>query len=889
MNISKIEENIREVLSDFSRDTFIYDLLGAFGKPKASIARLQKGSLNLSKKPGEIIWKKNLYFKKVEKGDLYSTLDQVSQNQQIRRHNPRFLIVSDYQTLLAIDTTTTDKLDISINELPENFDFFLPLSGIEKASIHKENAADVKAAERMAKIYEEICKFNPNMRPKHKDAVDLNVFLSRLLFCFFAESTEIFKSNQFIETINERTQEDGSDLQEFFDDLFDLLNKRKSERTACSKWVRDFPYVNGGLFKDRFKIPKFTQRLRKMIIESGRLDWSSINPDIFGSMIQSVIDPDQRSCLGMHYTSVTNIMKVIQPLFLDDLYQELEKSKNHKRRLEELCDRLGKIKIFDPACGSGNFLIIAYKELRRFEIQLLKHLELLGKHPTFLSQVQLSQFYGIEIDEFACQIARLSLWLAEHQMNMIFKKIFGESAPSLPLKEGGHIVYGNATRLDWEKICPKNQQAEIYLASNPPYIGARMQTEEQKEDISFLFQGRQTKPKKIDYVICWFLKASDYVRDFSAKYAFVSTNSICQGEQAPVLTTLVLQNNLEIYFAHQSFKWTNNAKGKAGVTCVIVGIRNISPCEKYLYDESTKKTVKNINPYLEVGNNKCVLRKSIPLSNLPKMDYGNMAIDGGHLILSAEEKTDLIRNNPRTKRLIKSIIGAQEFIKGVKRWCLWIEDHDLNLANEIDFIKYRVKQTKTFRLSSSDKGTHSLASKAHQFREMKTARSRSLLIPTVTSERREYIPIGFLTNKEVIIAPNQAIYDPEPYVFGIVSSRMHMTWVRAVAGRLKTDYRYSSELCYNTFPFPEINKKQKEQIHSHVLNVLSEREKYPEKTIAELYDPKKMPAGLRKAHQNLDAAVERCYRSKPFESDEERLEHLFKLYEEMIQNENKRK
>ena len=381
MYITKVENNLQKILDNLNPNTFIYDLLGAYEKPKAAIARLQKGSLNLSKNADEILWKKNLYFKKVKKNELYSTLDQVSQNEQILRHSPRFLIISDYQTLLALDTKTTRKLTISIEELPENYDFFLPLVGIEKTLIHKENEADVKAAERMAKIYTEICKFNPSMGPKQKDATALNVFLSRLLFCFFAESTEIFKKNQFIEVINEHTMVDSSDLQKFFEDFFILLNKRENERSDCPKWLRDFPYVNGGLFKDRFKIPKFSQRIRKMIIDNGRLDWSSINPDIFGSMIQSVVDPDQRSCLGMHYTSVTNIMKVIRPLFFDDLYQELEKSKNHITRLEELYERLGKIRIFDPACGSGNFLIIAYKELRRFEIQLLKHLESLGKHP----------------------------------------------------------------------------------------------------------------------------------------------------------------------------------------------------------------------------------------------------------------------------------------------------------------------------------------------------------------------------------------------------------------------------------------------------------------------------------------------------------------------------
>jgi hypothetical protein len=888
VNISNIEENIQEILNNFTPGTFIYDLLGAYGIPNASIVRLQKGSRNLSKDADTVLWKKQLFFKGVKEKELHKTLDQVSQNKQINKHSPRFLIVSDYQTILAIDTKTADKLDISMEELPENYGFFLPLSGVEKASLHKEAEADVKAAERMAKIYEEICKLNPSMNPKQKDAAALNVFLSRLLFCFFAESTGIFKKCQFIEAISERTADDSRDLGEFFGDLFDLLNTKKNERSSCPKHLRDFPYVNGGLFKDRFKIPKFSQRLRRMIIDSGRLDWSSINPDIFGSMIQSVVDPEQRSCLGMHYTSVTNIMKVIQPLFLDDLSQELERFKNNKRRLEDLYDRLGKIRIFDPACGSGNFLIIAYKELRKLEMQILKHLEALGRHPTFLSQVQLSQFYGIEIDEFACEIAKLSLWLAEHQMNVHFKNVFGESAPSLPLKEGGHIKCGNATRLNWEGVCPKNHKVKIYLLGNPPYVGARMQTKEQKEDIDFVFQ--QTKTRKIDYVFCWFKKASEYIQSSTANYSFVSTNSVCQGEQASLLDSCIFGQNLEIYFAHQSFKWSNNAKGKAGVICVIIGVRNKNgPEEKHIYREQKKIKVKNINSYLEEWENKCVLRRSIPLSSLPKMDFGNMAIDGGLLILSSEEKAVLLKQHPQSKRLIKPIIGAQEFIKGLKRWCLWIEDADLKLANEISFVRYRIKKVKEIRLASPDKGANRLALKPHQFREMKKSRSCSIIFPRVSSELREYIPVGLLDKNTVIIDSAQAIYDPEPYVFGFLSSRMHMTWVRAVAGRLKNDYRYSSELCYNTFPVPDLSSEQKENIKIHVFNILAEREKHPEKTIAELYDPQKMPSDLRDAHRNLDAAIERCYRSKLFESDEERLEHLFKLYEEMVQNEQKRK
>ncbi|MGC1879245.1 MAG: DNA methyltransferase [Rhabdochlamydiaceae bacterium] len=888
VNISKIEENIREVVSNFSPDTFIYDLLRAFGKPKASIARLKKGSLNLSRKADEIIWKKNIYFKKANKNDLYLTLDQVSQNERILRHNPRFLIVSDYQSLLAFDTTTAEKLDIPIEELLENFDFFLPLSGIEKTPIHKENEADIKAAERMAKIYEEICKRNPNMEPKQKDAVALNVFLSRLLFCFFAESTGIFKNNQFLETINGLTQEDGGDLQEFFDDLFDSLNKKKSDKSDCPKWVRDFPYVNGGLFKDRFKIPKFTHRLRKMIVDSGRLDWSSINPDIFGSMIQSVIDPDQRSCLGMHYTSVTNIMKVIRPLFLDDLYLELEESKNNRKKLVELYNRLGRIKVLDPACGSGNFLIIAYKELRKFEIDLLDKLELKGKHPEFWSRIQLSQFYGIEIDEFACEIAKLSLWIAEHQMNIAFKMKFGDSAPSLPLKEGGHIECRNAARFNWNEICPADRNAEIYLLGNPPYQGARKQSSEQKKDIEISLHQIDGR-NNLDYVSCWVYKASQYISESKANAAFVTTNSITQGMQVSILWPRIFQMRVEIGFAHTSFKWSNNAKNNAGVACVIIGLRNECDKRKFIYAKESKRQASNINGYLANYKNVVVAKRSIPISWMPKVVFGSMPNDNGHLLLSDEEKKKLIKEFPKAKKFIRQLIGGEEFLDRIEKYCLWIGDEGLKEALTIDPIRQRILKVKKSRATSPRIATQKLSEAPHRFGEIRHQENDYILIPSTTSENREYIPIGFLPPTTIAKNSTHVIYGADPLVFGLLTSKMHNVWTQAIAGRLEMRIIYSAEICYNNFPVPDLNKNQKESIKYHVRNVLAEREKHPERTIAELYDPKKMPVGLREAHRNLDAAVERCYRSKPFESDEERLKHLFKLYEEMIQNEKKRK
>lgn len=883
MNICKTEENIRKLADNFNEATFIYDLLLAYGKPKASITRLQK-SYNLSKRNNEVIWKKNLCFRRVNENDLYSEIDTLNNDSNILKHSPRFIIVTDYKKILATDTKTKDTLDISFNELGDNFDFFLPWAGFEKTRSKTESLADIRAAEQMAKLYDEIKKDNP--WAEKKTIHSLNVFLSRLLFCFFAEDTTIFEKGLFSSSIASHTLEDGSDLNGYLDRLFEALNSENKSRFP--KYLQIFPYVNGGLFAEKHPVPRFTRRSRKILLECGGLNWSSINPDIFGSMIQAVVDSNQRGEMGMHYTSVPNIMKVIEPLFLSELYNEFERSKGNQKKLEKLLVRLSQIKIFDPACGSGNFLIVAYKELRSLEMKIIKHLQgFTTRLP--LSNIKLSQFYGIEIDDFAHEVAMLSLWLIDHQMNQSFKIAFDRTRPSLPLKQGGHIICGNATLLDWEKVCPKDKESEIFILGNPPYLGARMQSREQKEDISFVFQNYE-KVKKIDYISCWFLKASEYIQNSHNRYAFVSTNSICQGEQVSMLWPHIFKHNLEIYFAHQSFKWSNNAKRNAGVICVIIGLRNISNGPKYIFKDATSQTVSNISSYLtNKTNNLSVLRKSAPISNIPKMEYGNMVIDGGHLIISKEMRNSILDIHPEVRRLIRRVVGAQEFVKGIERWCLWIEDKDLEFAENFKVIKDKIKAVKTFRLGSSDVGTRLLANRPHQFREMKKARSCSIIVPTVTSERREYIPIGFLKSSEVIIAPNNAIYDAEPYVFGIISSHMHMVWVRAVAGRLKTDYRYSSALCYNTFPFPTISNHQKQNIHNHVLNILSEREKHSGKVIAELYDPDKMPKGLREAHRNLDTAIDRCYRLKPFEGDEERLEYLFKLYEEMTQNEKKRK
>jgi type II restriction/modification system DNA methylase subunit YeeA len=886
LNIAQIENNLQKLLKSFNKDSFIYDLILAYGLPKASVTRLQKGDLNLSKRDGEISWKKKLFFreivsddltlfpKAIKHEDLQQAIDSLKKDPKILKHSPRFIIVTDYKYLLAVDTKTADTLDIKITETAKHFDFFLPWAGMEKAHHQYENPADVKAAERMAKLYDEIKKENSTKTPE--DVHSLNVFLSRLLFCFFAEDTGIFEDGLFVTSISSHTQADGSDLDDYIEKLFDVLNTKS--RKNLPSYLQAFPYVNGGLFKAKHKIPKFTHRSRQAIIESGELDWSAINPDIFGSMMQAVVTPEHRGALGMHYTSLPNIMKVICPLFLDELNEEFEKNKNNKPKLKKLLLRLSKIKIFDPACGSGNFLIIAYKELRKLEMKIIKHINAMA-----ISQISLSHFYGIEIDDFAHEVAILSLWLAEHQMNVEFYKEFGRTEPTLPLKDAGNIVQGNACRLEWEKVCPKNKEDEVYVLGNPPYLGARLLDDKQKSDMAYVFTNKIPNFNDLDYIGCWFYKGSLYINSYNAKAAFVSTNSICQGIQVSLLWPFVLNNNIEIDFAHRTFKWANNAKSQAVVACVIIGLRNKLAKPKYIFENELKVQANNINPYLIDGRVVYIYGRNSPITNMPKMLFGSMPNDGGHLLISETEYTSI--KNEKVLKYIYPALSAKEFINGDKRYCIWIEDDDYKEAIKIPFIKDRIDKVIVHRQKSERDVTRKLATIPYKFGEIRHKNTELILIPRHSSEKREYIPLGFFDKTHIVLDSSLAIYNAKPYIFGFIQSKIHMVWVKTIGGQLESRIRYSCELCYNTFPVPELSQTQKDVINNNVYNVLSERERHPEKTLAQLYDPDIMPSGLREAHHNLDLAVERCYRSKPFTSDEERLEYLFKLYEQMIAEE----
>lgn len=918
MDTVELEKKIQTLVNQENHDNFIYELLALYGTSQSQITRSKKDNNKLSKKDNQIIIKRKLFFELVSDGrNLLSTITELDNDSKTHFHKPRFIIVTDFQHIVAVDTklknTPDYTLAVDFDKLYTKSDFFLPWAGKEKYIAPQESVADIKAAEKMAKIYDEIYYNNASFA--HEYNHDLNQFLTRLLFCFFAEDTGIFnKKSLFTNALSNHTDEDAHDLKSFFETLFAVLDEKDmAKKKELPSYLQEFPYVNGQLFTNKIHIPELTPKVRKLMIDCGRLNWKEINPDIFGSMFQAVKIAEVRSGLGQHYTSVSNIMKVINPLFMDDLREEFENSAEDVRKLKALQLRLSKIRIFDPACGSGNFLIIAFKQMKLLEMEIIKRINYLQNQDNLqmnLSQIELKQFYGIEIDDFACEIAKLSLWLAEHQMNCKFKEEIGEPRPTLPLRESGHIVCGNACRIDWEDVCPKyiyknnfreeferstlkntplgldipKEEAEVYILGNPPYIGARKQEENHKKDMDYVLSKDFNKYKDLDYIACWFYKGALYIKEHNAKLAFVTTNSVCQGQQIDLLWSKIL-NNLQIFFAYEAFKWANNAKYNAGVTVVIIGISNISNKPKSLYCDGKIYTTKHVNAYLKATESSITIKQTKKvMSRLPKMNFGNMPNDGGGLILSKSEKNNLIAKYPEAEKFIKLLLGSQEFIRGQERFCLWIKNCDVTEALNIPFIRERIELVRRHRENSKDKGTKKLAQRPHQFRDLNESSTYSIIIPRVSSERRAYIPIGYVNKDTIISDAAQAIYDAEPWIFGVVTSRMHMIWVNAVGGKLETRFRYSAELCYNTFPFPPIDEKQKKRIELCVNEILAVREKYSEKTMAELYDPDKMPKDLFEAHQSLDIVIEQCYKKAPFKSDEERLEHLFKRYEMMTNN-----
>ena len=601
-------------------------------------------------------------------------------------------------------------------------------------------------------------------------------------------------------------------------------------------------------------------------------------------MFQAIVTPGKRSDLGQHYTSVPNILKTIEPLFLDDLRREFDTAWDSTKKLEDLLHRISEIRIFDPACGSGNFLVIAYKELRRLEHAILERLaDLAPSHNTLFtdSVISIEHFYGIEIDDFAAEVAILSLWIAKHQMNREFEDKFGTTIPLIPLKETGAIHTGNATRINWNSIYKNDGSGEIYLIGNPPYGGAKKLKAAQKEDYDYVF-GDRPYSKNLDYIALWFIKGASYIRQTQAQLAFVSTNSVTQGEHVGLMFPMILEMGLEIGYAYTSFKWENNAKHNAGVTVVVVSLRNITNIQKYLYSENIRTQVTNINGYLIDADDVYISRRKQPLTQcLPAMNFGSMPRDGGNLILSETDLTDLKNTDPQAERFVKSYCGAKDFIEGNQRYCLWITDSQAQEAQESAWISGRLRSVSEYRQTSDAPSTAKYASRPHLFVQRAYKPTDSIIVPRVSSERRDYIPIGYLGPETVISDAANAIYDAEPWLFALLTSRMHMAWLGAVGGKLETRYRYSNTLVYNNFPVPPLTDQVKETLTQRAFRVLDVREYHCEYTLAELYDTEKMPENLRQAHVDLDIAVDRIYRKPPFSSDDERLTLLFDLYRQM--------
>lgn len=886
MNIADIILKLQD-LSDapFQPEAFALSLVEAYAPPRATLAKLKQGSANKSARAGDFLWAKKLHVRTATEGTAAEELDRLRAEWGSKKSIPRLFVTTDGREVLAFDTKRDDPLSIAFTALTSKYDFFLPLGGVERYQGVPDSPADIKASGRLATFYDAILEANPDWTD-HSRVHELNLFLTRLLLCMFAQSTGIFGAGLFSKMLAECTSIDGTDTQQVLTEVFSALDLKRDERAGCPEYANRFPYVNGGLFRDRTAIPQFSRLARRILIQAAALNWSEINPDIFGSMIQAVVNPELRTELGMHYTSVPNIMKVLRPLFLDSLREDLVSGAGDARKLNLLLARIRRVRVFDPACGSGNFLIIAYKELCRLEMEVFELLRLIDRQFKLpFSEIRFENFTGIDTEDFAVETAKLSLYIAQHQMNVLFEERFAIAPPALPLRDSGRIFVGNATRMNWEDVCPISNSLETYIVGNPPYLGMTFQSDQQKADVAALFKGRVKGYKELDYVACWFLKAAQYCEKAVSRCALVTTNSICQGELVALLWPLLFKYNMEIGFAYKSFKWKNSAAKNAGVTCAIVGLRPRSSEKKFLYETNLVREVKHISPYLVEGDNTIVYKRSRAISGLPYMTYGNKPTDDGNLILSPIEKDDLLASSPDANAFLRRYYGSQEFIKGIERWCLWIEDDALEAALAIPEIERRVGAVRAARLASKAKSTREKARDAHRFIQIQDHGREAILVPSVSSEKRPYLPVGFVDAHAIINNLAFALYDASPHLISVLSSRLHLVWTLAASGKLEDRLRYSNTMVWNTFPLPELSPAQLALLEDGAWGILSEREKHTGRTIAYLYDPKTMPDGLLAAHQEVDDTLERIYNGRPFTNDTERLEHLFKRYKLMTAKE----
>jgi hypothetical protein len=916
MNAVEIEEAVSDlVLQPFDADEFPFQFLTAFGAKDTTLKRLRKGDSNQSD-VGGLLWRNYIHVAVAPIGDVGGTLAALRESPKTTTQKAKFILATDGDMVEAEDLVSGDVIAGPYADLPRHFATFLPLAGISTVKEIKNNPIDVKATGRLNRLYVELLKDNPDWATEAKQS-QLNQFMAQLIFCFFAEDTDIFHgSYKFTATVERMTSGQADDTQAVITELFRAMGTRPEDRAVAKfpTWADGFPYVNGGyLFSGAAEAPYFGRTARAYLLRAGELDWKEINPDIFGSMIQAVADDSERGELGMHYTSVPNILKVLNPLFLDSLREQLEAAGYSRQKLRNLRKRLASIRVFDPACGSGNFLVIAYKEMRRIEAMVVERLggEKNLKLDDRRSVIALSDFYGIEIKGFAAEIARLALLIAEFQADCLYLSQQEARAMVLPLHKTGQITVGNALRLDWLEVCPPvattllaEQElggftgraldtnaagaagpSETYVCGNPPYYGGKLQTSEQKVDLETVFEGRSDKWASLDYVAGWFLKASEYVAGPGMGAALVSTNSICQGQQVPILWPLVLRSGIRMAFAHTSFRWSNLASRKAVVTVVIVGLgREDDRRLARLYEakddgETILRLAPNINPYLIPGPNIVVQPASKPENGLHEMVFGNMPRDNGELLMSAEEMASLQVAVPSAVPFLKRFQGSEDFIEGKYRGCIWIAERDRDAAYNIAPIANRIDAVAAARRAMKAASTRKFAEKPYRFVQIQgVAKQHSIIVPRHSSEARPYLPVG-LADADVIVADSAlAIYDAPLWDLAIIASRLHLVWVAAVCGKIKTDFRYSNTIGWNVFPVPRMTGQDKADLTRHAEEILLAREAHFPATIADLYAVDAMPPNLRAAHEANDEALERIYIGRCFRNDTERLEKLFEMY-----------
>ncbi|NKF94889.1 class I SAM-dependent DNA methyltransferase [Ralstonia solanacearum] len=913
MNAVEIEAAISELaFQPFDAAEFPFAFLAAFGNKDTALKRLRTGNNNASDVPCGVLQRNNIHIAVCDVGTVGETLKALRTSPATTKAKAKFILATDGQTLEAEELAGGETITCAYPDFPNHFGFFLPLAGISTIKEIKDNPIDVRATGRLNKLYVELLQENPEWATDERRA-EMNHFMARLIFCFFAEDTDIFNGEGlFTRTVDQFSERDGSNTHEVLQAIFRAMNIKPAERAQTQprvpSWADQFPYVNGGLFSGSTDVPRFTRMARTYLQHAGGLNWKQINPDIFGSMIQAVADDEERGALGMHYTSVPNILKVLNPLFLDDLRAQLAEAGDNERRLLNLRKRMARIRVFDPACGSGNFLVIAYKQMREIEAEINRR-----RGESHLgSEIPLTNFRGIELRDFPAEIARLALIIAEFQCDVLYRGQKDALAEFLPLDAQNWIICGNALRLDWLSLMDvhrtgvklaaddlfdtplnqvqidfENEGGETYICGNPPYLGSTWQTEEQKADLEAIFGKRVKNWKSLDYVAGWFMKAADYGTKTKAAAAFVATNSICQGVQVPILWPLIFSTGNEIAFAHTSFKWANLASNNAGVTVAIVGIASQSGKSRRIFSvgndgEISAKEVEYINAYLVPAANIFVDKRSFPLQGLSEMTKGSQPTDGGHLLLSKDELDSLSLTEQQRKKFIRRIFGSAEFIRGLDRYCLWIGDSDASEADSVRSLSNRLQAVKKMRLDSPKAATVAMAKLPHRFGEIRQIGNEVVMaVPKVSSESREYLPVGILPKETIVTDLLFALFDAPLWNMAIIASRIHLVWAATVCGKLETRFRYSNTIGWNTFPVPLLTEQNKADLTVCAEDILLAREAHFPATIADLYDPDNMPDNLRRAHERNDEVLERIYIGRRFKNDTERLEKLFELYTKM--------